>query len=196
MAFVRKQKVRTLEVADYLWFSVAQADSPGKLPFQPRGVGVAALKFSARPAPNNGPATELGDGKLVADYGPVFANGVTNGRYKADLGRVTEVREVRAWSYRQAWSRGPQRFVLFGSNANQDPGWDTGKTSVFTPIASVDTTGQAVDVWQVTALHGAGAAALGSWRWLVWSVQPPNGFENTVYQEIEVISEPSRRETK
>ncbi len=185
---VRSQRKESVEVADYLWFSVARADRPEQLPVQPRAAGVLTLKFSARPSPNNGPAADLGDGRLVADFGPVFANGVSDGCYKADLGQSTEVGEVRAWSYRQASQRAPQRFMLYGSNAKEDPGWNTANRTRFTPIASVDTTGQPVDAWQVTTLRGAGAATLGSWRWLLWAVQPPNGFENTVYQEIEVVS--------
>jgi hypothetical protein len=53
-------------------------------------------------------------------------------------------------------------------------------------ITSVDTTAEASSEFQTTTLRPAGGATLGSWRWLVWAVRPPNGLENTTYQEIEV----------
>ena len=114
---------------------------------------------------------------------------MVGGCYKADLGASAAVREVRVWSYRKTPSRGGQRFVLYGSHAAQDPGWNVSDAAAFTPLASVDTTALAPDVWQVTTLRAAGSAALGQWRWLIWSVQPPHGFENTTYQEIEISTE-------
>jgi hypothetical protein len=179
VSLVRGQKMETVPVANYIWYSLA--------PAQPGAQPKVALTFSAQPQPANGPASELGDGKLTAGYGPVFANQVTDGRYKADLGRPGDIREIRVWSYRQEPSRVAQRFVLFGSNAAQDPGWNTGDAERFTPIASVDTTAEPSAEWQTTTLHGTGGVTLGRWRWLVWAVQPPNGFENTSYQEIEVM---------
>jgi membrane-associated protease RseP (regulator of RpoE activity) len=186
LTLVRSQTPQTMTVAEYVWWSFAQAPTPDILTAKPGQSPRAKVTFSARPAPANGPASELGDGKLTADYGPVFANQVTDGRYKADLGGRITVGEVRVWSYRQAPSRAPQRFTLFGSNAASDPGWNTGDAAKFTPIATVDTAAQTQDVWQVTTLQAVGPATLGEWRWLVWAVQPPNGFENTSYQEIEV----------
>ncbi len=179
---VRDQKGISATVADYLWYSLAPAQ-PGTKP-------KVSLTFSAKPQPANGAPAELSDGKLNVDYGPVFANHVTAGRYKADLGQPTAIGEIRVWSCRQAPARLPQRFVLFGSNAGLDPGWDTEDRATFTPIVSVDTTAEESSEFQTTTLRPAGAALLGRWRWLLWAVQPPNGFENTTYQEIEITAAP------
>jgi hypothetical protein len=178
ISFVRGQKIASATVADYLWYSLA--------PAQPGTRAKIPLTFSAQPQPANGPAAELADGKLAVAYGPVFANHVTGGCYKAGLGRLADIGEIRVWSCLQAPSRLAQRFTLFGSNAAQDPGWDTGDPERFTPIASVDTTAEPLAEWQATTLMPSGKATLGRWQWLVWVVQPPNGFENTTYQEIEV----------
>ena len=178
ISFVRGQKTEPATVTDYIWYSLAPAQ-PGT---QPK----VALTFSAQPQPANGSASELGDGKLTAGYGPVFANNITDGRYKADLGQPTDIQEVRVWSYRQSPTRLAQRHVLFGSTATNDPGWNTADAEKFTPIASVDTTAEPSTEWQTTTLRGTGNATLGRWRWLVWAVQPHNGFENTTYQEMEV----------
>lgn len=72
------------------------------------------------------------------------------GAYKVDLGSTIELAEVNAWSYHQHGNRGARRFVLFGSVATADPGWNVEDRAKFTPIAEVDTTSRAV--WQTA--HG------------------------------------------
>lgn len=135
------------------------------------------VNWVASPKPANGPATELGDYRLVPDYGPVFANGI-HGRYLADLGKPQAVSTLRAWSYRQAPSRLPQRFTVLGSVANKAPS----ELSDYTYLGEVDSTGELRGAWHQTTLSIPSKV-----RWiLVLPEAPVNEFENTVYQEIEI----------
>jgi hypothetical protein len=149
-------------------------------------------QLNSRPATRNDPLATLHDNKLATGYGPVFANGVRGGIYRADLGSVHRVVSVATWSHNHSGKRGPQNFVLFGSAA-ADPGWDVADRSKFTPIAEVDTRGNkrgAHGTHHGTLIRNSAGQPLGSFRWLVWVVQPvTDKLENTSFQEFQIKAE-------
>ncbi len=132
------------------------------------------------------PLKSLVDGKLAQGYGPVFANGIQDGAYKADLGSVQTVTAVSSWSFNMSGTRGAQKISLYGSNSVADPGWDL---SGFTPIGKIDTTEGAKASYTAASLHAVTGKSLGEFRWIVWAVSPVNanaGGENTAFQELAV----------
>jgi hypothetical protein len=150
---------------------------------EPQG-GVPLRALTTRPATTNEPVASLSDGRLGKTYGPVFPNGVVGGAYKADLGGPVNVARITSWSFNQNGNRGPQRFAVFGSNAERDPGWDP---ATLVPIAEVDTTGQSAGQSLATSVQRAGGGPLGVFRWLVWVTEPvTSAGENTAFQEFEV----------
>ncbi len=161
--------------------TAADAGGFAKLTLAAPSVGV----LTAAPKPGNHPLETLLDGKLDKGYGPVFANGVTNGAYKMDLGRVQSIAAINSWSYRQG-KRGTQKIVLYGSNSDADPGWDPGK---WTGLGSIDTTHAAGGNYVAASLRGVDGKALGEYRWILWRVSPVTsaaGGENTAFQELGV----------
>ena len=150
---------------------------------EPQG-GVPVRALTTRPATTNEPVASLSDGRLAQTYGPVFPNGVVGGTYKADLGGPVTVERITTWSFNQNGNRGPQRFAVFGSNADADPGWDP---ATLIPIAEVDTAGQSAGQSMATSIQRAGGGPLGVFRWLVWVTQPvTSAGENTAFQEFEI----------
>jgi len=133
--------------------------------------------------PGNDPVDTLVDGKIGTDMGPLFANGVVTGMYKLDLAKVTPIAQVNTYS--RGGERGRQNFVLYGSAAATDPGWNVADAKLFTPVGSVDARQDAE--WKATSIRVSDGKPLGSYRWLVWAVFPINDSENTVYQELQVI---------
>lgn len=118
----------------------------------------------------------------------MFANDTAGGAYKVDLGKATDVVEVKTWSFNPNKNRGTQRFVLFGSNTAQDPGWDAGK---YAPIIEVDTTGAPVDKFLGTRVRAADVQSVGAFRWLMWVVDPvTEKGENTAFQEFQIKAKP------
>ncbi len=98
---------------------------------------------------------------------------------------------VSTWSHNLGGVRGVQRFVLFGSNAPSDPGWNVNDRQTFTPIAEVDTADTAPGKFSRSRIRCAGKPSLGTFRWLVWCVSPATGkAENTAYQELQVTPAP------
>lgn len=153
------------------------ADQPSQLPVRPGQLPRLKASWTSNPKPANGPASELGDGQLVADYGPVFANGV-HGRYLADLGASQPIRSLRIWSYAQAPTRLPQRVTILGSNAEQAPE----SAGDWTYLGTIDTTAESRGNWHLSTTPLKGEA-----RWILLLPETPvNDTENTVYQEIEV----------
>lgn len=143
------------------------------------------LAQGKRPTANvptrNQPLGILTDGALVQDYGPVFANGVTQGMYRLDLGAVTAISEVNTYSVAEG-ARGHQVFCLFGSASAEDPGFDVWQSEDFTFVTKVDTRGEPYAAYMATSTRGP----IGSYRWLVWAVEPVNSMENTAFQEFDV----------
>ena len=152
---------------------------------------VPVQAVTTRPKTSNEPPKTLHDGKLAANYGPVFPNGIEVGLYKVDLGAVQDIAAICTWSHSQNGDRGSQRFALFGSVATDDPGWDVGDAKQFAPIAQVDS--RSGNQFHATRVQSSSGKALGSYRWLVWAVGPVTDIgENTAFQEFQVV--PSARE--
>ena len=102
------------------------------------------------------------------------------------------IRQVNTFSYNQSGKRGRQRFVLYGSRAGSDPGWNVEDLRVFTPIIELDTRKQPTTDFVATGVHSSGGQSLGSYRWLIWAVAPVTetaGGENTAFQEFQVVAE-------
>jgi hypothetical protein len=111
------------------------------------------------------------------------------GAYKVDLGKAIDIAEIKTWSFNQNKNRGTQRFVLFGSSAAQDPGWDSGN---FTPIIEVDTTGTTVNKFLGTRVRAADEQSVGAFLWLMWVVEPVTEMgENSAFQEFQIKVRPS-----
>ena len=130
----------------------------------------------------------LTDGKLAQGYGPVFANGTTNGAYKIDLGDAKNVAAITSWSYKQG-KRGSQKITLYGSKSPTDPGWNIADRSRFQPLGSIDTTSIKSKTFTAASLRATKGESLGTFRWVVWSVSPvtsSGGGENTSFQELGV----------
>jgi len=187
VGFVRGQQLKqtTIESQPYAIPESASAETEFRT-VRLANAGVAPVRaVTTRPDTVNEPVATLHDGRLAADYGPVFGNGIRLGLYKADLGTVREISSVATWSFDQNDNRGSQRFTLFGSAAPEDPGWDVADPQKFTPIASVDS--RCEGRFHGTRLQGGADCRLGSFRWLVWAVSPVTELgENTAYQEFQV----------
>ena len=174
---IRDQKRVSQSLGKASATKVSFADKPAQLPARPGQLPSLKVTWSASPNPANGPASELGDGQLKADYGPVFANGVL-GRYLADLGAVKPLKTLRIWSHAQAASRLPQRLTILGSSAAQAPG----DPAAWTYLGEVDTTAESRGAWHLSTTPLKGEA-----RWiLILPEMPVNELENTVFQEIEI----------
>ncbi len=190
---LRRQQTVAAEVRDDAVVTAESAESAeGFKSLALTRAGLALpLRIAAQGKTNNEAPAVLADGKLAMNYGPVFGNGVASGAYKADLGDVKRVGAVTTFSHNQNKNRGRQNFVLYGSEAAADPGWDVLDTRVFTPLAVVDTPAETSSVFVGTRISGNGGAPLGSYRWLVWRVYPVTdsaGGENTAFQEFQVFA--------
>jgi hypothetical protein len=182
VGIVRGQQSRNLRVESFPVVMTETALAPA--------AAVAPIReISARPSTRNDPLATLHDNKLATGYGPVFANGVRGGIYRADLGSVKRIVSVATWSHHYGGKRGAQNFVLFGSAAD-DPGWDVNARTRFTPIAEVDTRGNKRGAHHGTLIRNSTGQPLGSFRWLVWVVQPvTDKLENTSFQEFQIKAE-------
>ena len=192
----RKQGPVNVEVAEYAFALLEYQATPDfkTLPLAPRPAALAAKVIAGEPGTGNEPVSVLTDGKLARNYGPVFGNGVVDGVYKLDLGAVARIGQVNTFSYNQNRNRGRQRFVLYGSPAAADPGWNVEDRKVFTPIIDLDTLKDPETDFVATRVRQSGGKPLGSYRWLVWAVAPVTdsaGGENTAFQEFQVIAAPA-----
>lgn len=182
VGIIRGQQPRELTLDSFVLVSAGDAfsPSPGDSPIR---------RIRALPETSNDPLATLHDQQLAQSYGPVFRNGIRGGMYRADLGSVRQVLSVTTWSHNQNGNRGAQNFALFGSAA-EDPGWHPGDRSRFTPIAEVDTRGRPQANHPGTTIRNSQGQPLGSFRWLVWVVQPvTEGLENTAFQEFQVTAD-------
>ena len=181
----RKQNRATIGIKDYTYVVTETAGNSEfkTVPLTP-AAGVVPAKVSAGDIkPNNDPVESLVDGKLSGGMGPLFANGVVTGMYKLDLAKVTAIAQVNTYS--RGGERGRQNFVLYGSSAASDPGWNVADAKLFTPVGTVDARQDAE--YKATSIRASDGKPLGSYRWLVWAVFPINNFENAAYQELQVI---------
>ena len=189
----RQQSARAVTVTDYAYVvSEQQASLEFKIvPLAPAAALLPVRMVTSEPATRNERMDTLTDGKLAKNYGPIFSNGINDGRYQLDLGAVTRIAQVNTFSFNQGGHRGRQRFVLYGSSATADPGWNVADARVFTPLIEVDTRGQPAADFVATSVRQSGGGALGSFRWLIWAVAPvtaDGGGENTAFQELQVIA--------
>ena len=189
VGMVREQQTDRLQITSYHYCAaetVADVDAGNLNPSSSDGQN-AIQQIDTRPKTRNKPPERLHDGRIAENYGPVFSNGVVGGVYKADLGAVLSLAEVQTWSYAQNGNRGAQHYVLFGSDAEPDPGWDVEDRTKFTPIAEVDTRSVPVQRFLMTRVCSSKGRPLGSFRWLIWLVYPVTGLdENTAYQEFQI----------
>jgi hypothetical protein len=139
------------------------------------------LKFksvTSDPATDNKPVSILSDGKLAANYGPVFRNGVVGGTFKIDLGKDIPVTEIRTFSFNQNSNRGTQKFTISGISENNNKP---------ITIASVYSAAKTSDKFVSSRVAAANGKNLGTFRWIHWIVQPVTGQkENTAFHEFQV----------
>jgi hypothetical protein len=187
IGFIRAQQPRKTRIENYTY--VVSESAPETVfktvPLRTSEDIVRIRSVHSKPSTVNEPLPTLHNGRLADNYGPVFQNGVNGGRYKVDLGAKREIAAIATWSYNQNGNRGSQRFLLFGSAADQDPGWDVQDTKRFTLIAEVWSrcSGQ----FHGTRVQSSTRDSLGSYRWLVWAARPVTKIdENTAFQEFQV----------
>jgi membrane-associated protease RseP (regulator of RpoE activity) len=182
---VRKGRQVTVEVKDYVYVVTEVLGNAEfkTVPLTPAAGVVPATVSAGSVMPNNDPVESLVDGKIDGGMGPLFANDVFTGMYKLDLAKVTPIARVNTYS--RGGERGRQNFVLYGSSAVTDPGWDVADAKLFTPVGTVDARQDAE--CKATSIRASDGKPLGSYRWLVWAVFPINNLENTAYQELQVI---------
>ena len=185
LAVMRGQKKVDIEIKEYAYVvtEVSGNSEFRTIPLAPVSAVVSAKAAAGGANTNNDPIETLVDGKIANGFGPVFANGVANGMYKLDLAAVISIAQVNTFS--RGGERGRQNFVLYGSSAPGDPGWNVGDAKLFTPIIAVDAR-QDAD-YKATSIRYTDGKSLGGYRWLVWAVYPINDMENTAFQELQVI---------
>jgi alpha-mannosidase len=113
------------------------------------------------------------------------------GRFYADLAKSTPVAAVRTFSWHRA-NRAPQRFSLWGSNAEKlpDPGFQHGEGKDWTLLGVVDTSklgDGGVHASVVSAKDGqasSGPTNIGTFRYLLWICEDVG--EGTFFTEIDV----------
>jgi len=187
IGIVRGQKPQEIRMDSYVRLVTETSGSDTMSVVMEPTQRFAVRPVTSRPRTVNEPLAVLQDGKFAENYGPVFPNKVSGGMYKVDLGKVVSVSSVDTWSYNQNRKRGAQRFTLFGSALESDPGWSVGNRKQFTPVAEVDTRGEPVKTYQATSIRRSDGKPLGSFRWLVWVTEPVTGIgENTAFQELQV----------
>jgi alpha-L-fucosidase len=190
LAVIRKQKQMKVEVSDYayvvrenLWTTEFK-----KIPVTAASAVVPA-KVSFGGAELNKRAVDLLiDGKVALNRGPTFANGVDTGKYKLDLAEVKSIARIN--TYASGNTRARQSFVLYGSSAASDPGWNVADATVFTPVITVDSRSGERTEYQATSIRRGAGKPLGSFRWLVWAASPTLGEiggQNTTFEELQVI---------
>lgn len=192
VSIVREQKGQQLPVPRYSFFvaTTSDEDSFEKLSVS-RSQVIELRKVTPLSRTTNQPLKVLGDDRLAKNYGPVFGNGQFGRAYKVDLGDSVEIESVATVTFNQNGNRGSQRFVLFGSNADKDPGWNLSSEKAFTPLGEVDTTGADRKSFQATVIR-SNVESLGRYRWLIWRIEPVTAQgENSAFQEF-VVSKKRR----
>ncbi len=186
---VRNQQVELVNLTDMPFTLVETADDVSGLKLPPPSA--PSGKFTAKLKTTNDPVSALGDGKLAKGYGPVFGNGTTHGAYKLDLGASKGVGAVTSWTYNQNQCRAQQRVTIYGSNAANDPGWNTADASRFTALGGIDTSSIHPSAFLAASLRARPGQILGRFRWIVWEVAPISlQGENSAFQELAVETEP------
>jgi len=191
LSIIRKQKRMTVEVGNYAYVVAECRKSPEfkVVPLAPAEAILPAKLVTVTPGATDGPLDMITDGKLAPNSGHSFRDGFTKGAYKIDLGSVQSIAQVNTFSTGNDGVRARQNFVLYGSAAASDPGWNVQDAGVFTPI--VDLVARKTDEFEcaATSIRQSDGKPLGSYRWLIWAVTPityDNG-SNTTIQELQVI---------
>ncbi|MBL8819506.1 MAG: PDZ domain-containing protein [Planctomyces sp.] len=189
VTIVRAQQELVIEVPRYSYVVTSQFNNPSELQLNVATEPAIPLTIlTARPQTSNQPLSILKDGKLSRDYGPVFGNGIRSGIYKVSLGQTSSLKSISTITFNQNGNRGPQRFIVFGTTSETDPGWNFRDQQIFKPICEVDTTHEKSGTFQSTAIHSSDQD-LGEYRWLLWVVYPVSPLEeNSAFQEFTVTS--------
>jgi len=190
IAFIRKGKQTTVVVSDYTYVVMETQADTGFKQVPMASAGVAARISSGGPPVRDGPLDALVDGKVAKGGGPIFANGVTNGAYKLDLTNPKGISRINTFTA-SGRNRAKQNYIVYGSNAATDPGWNVADSALFTPIMAVDTRASEPKEYVATSIRRSDGKPLGTYRWLVWTVSPVTGEiggENSAYQELQVIA--------
>ena len=184
LLIIRKQNKVTVEVKEYAYVVTESLENAEfkTVALAPASAVVPAKVTAGGASTGNDPIESLVDGKIAGGFGPIFANGDC-GMYKLDLATVKSIAQVNTFS--RGGERARQKFVLYGSSAASDPGWNVADARVFTPVITVDARQDAE--YKATSIRASDGKPLGSYRWLVWAVFPINDSENTAFQELQVI---------
>ncbi|MEI6809057.1 MAG: alpha-L-fucosidase, partial [bacterium] len=190
LAVSRKTSIMAIDLSDYAYVVTEGGASAEFKTVKLAAASVAVpVKVSAGGAvPGNDPIEALTDGVVTNGSGPIFANGVIDGAYRLDLGGVRSIAQVNVFS--SGGNRARQNFVLYGSSAPSDPGWNVADIKVFKPIISVDSRKGVRTEFEASSIRRSSGQTLGSYRWLILAVAPVNGEvggENTAFQELQVI---------
>jgi hypothetical protein len=185
----RQQALLPIDLLNYTYVVVETLADTGFKEAPVASAIVPAKVSSGGPRTVDGPLEALIDGKVGKGGTPIYQNGVTDGAYKLDLGESKSVAQVNTFSS-SGRNRAKQNFILYGSNAAADPGWNVADAAVFAPIMAVDTREVEPQDFEVTSVRRSDGKPLGAYRWLVWTVSPITGEiggENSAYQELQVI---------
>jgi membrane-associated protease RseP (regulator of RpoE activity) len=186
----RNKKQIQLQLTDYHYVVAEYQATPEfkQVAVAPVAAVLPAKASSGGSPTLNDPIDVLTDGKVVMGFGPIFPNGVNVGMYKLDLANVQPVAQVNTFSAGEGRAR--QNFVLYGSTATADPGWNVTDTTVFTPVNGVDTRQVKPTAFEATRIRRSNGKPLGNYRWLVWALSPLEdgiGGGNSSFQELQVI---------
>ena len=185
----RQQKPLSIDLLNYAYVVMETLSDTGFKEAPVASAVVPAKVSSGGPRTVDGPLEALIDGKVGKGGAPIYQNGVTDGAYKLDLGESESFAQVNTFSS-SGRNRAKQKYILYGSNAAADPGWNVADAAVFAPVMAVDTRALEPQEFEVTSVRRSGAKPLGTYRWLVWAVSPFTGEiggENSAYQELQVI---------
>jgi len=191
LSLIRRQRQMSIEVGDYAYVTAEYRSSPDfkLVALAPAAAILPVKQVTVSTGSSSEPLDMITDGTLDPKRGHSFGDGFASGAYKLDLGSVQAVAQVNTFSRGGDGIRARQNFVLYGSAAASDPGWNVQDGNVFTPI--VDLVARKTDELEcaATSIRQSGGKPLGHYRWLVWAMTPItyDGGSNTTIQELQVI---------
>ncbi len=185
----RQRKPLPIDLSNYTYVVMETQATTEFKEIPVASTAVPAKISSGGPRTVGGALAALIDGKLGKEGNPIFSNGVIDGAYKLDLAEAKSIAQVNTFSF-TGRNRAKQNYILYGSNAAADPGWNVADAAVFAPIMAVDTRAMEPKEYEATSVRRSDGRPLGSYRWLVWALSPITGEiggENSAYQELQVI---------
>ena len=191
LSVIRKQKALPIVLENDAYGVTEYQKTPDfkRVPLAPAAAVLPVKALTVPPGSSNDPLAMLTDGQLTCDAGHAFGDGFTQGAYKMDLGSVQAIGQVHTFSGGNNHIRARQNFVLYGSAAATDPGWNVQDASQFTPI--IDLVARETDEFDcaATRIRRSAGKPLGRYRWLVWAVTPVtyDGGSNTSFAELQVL---------